>query len=459
MIAALAGSPDESSLPSVMWEGEPYRLDFGFAERRRLESVRSKQGGYTLAFGVSIDEIGRRLRGPDLSAQVLARTAAELADLLSAGAADPRRPAVAIAPPGVQARPDPVDSLTKSADELTRIVRANDLRRAARLGASMLQLGDVVLGNALLSFAYAADIGDPEGAALLGANVALRHDFGFGRKDSTGRSKTPWALPRQDFQPGVPWHITGSAMGLDIALASMALRRLRIDSIAEEPRLPSLEREGFAIAVSMMDVNRLKDQDRDRISAALARGRARAQGLSAGTESVESVADVLRLDGWRRRALSWAIQNEPASTSAQFSAVELLALAGGVPGADLDAWGTTALQSDGCACIQFPKVNAARVLRGRPQLATLAATMGDLALEIAVILSELKLPAALARPILTVGMQDFIDESNPADGDDWWSLSRQAQSLQRRRIEDYIAAAAAIDGPLVPQDDGAAHEP
>jgi hypothetical protein len=166
---------------------------------------------------------------------------------------------------------------------------------------------------------------------------------------------------------------------------------------------------------------------------------------------VDAVADRLAFDGWRRRALSWIVQNEPQAAADEFSLAELLTLGGGTPGADLDAWGTSALQLDGCACTRFPRINAARMLTGRPQLPMLAATMGDLQLKIAVILHDLKLPAALARPVLEVGMQDFIDQSSPVDGSDWWSLSRQAQAVPRQRIEDYVAAAAVVDGPLVPQ--------
>jgi len=37
----------------------------------------------------------------------------------------------------------------------------------------------------------------------------------------------------------------------------------------------------------------------------------------------------------------------------------------------------------------------------------------------------------------------------PKDPDDWWTVARAAQAVPRERIEDYIAAAAAVDGPLV----------
>ena len=77
----------------------------------------------------------------------------------------------------------------------------------------------------------------------------------------------PWSLPRQDFMPGVPWHISGSLLGLDIALAPLALRRLTLDGLPDAPKLSSIEREAFAVGVSLMEPARLTDRDRDAIAA------------------------------------------------------------------------------------------------------------------------------------------------------------------------------------------------
>jgi hypothetical protein len=85
--------------------------------------------------------------------------------------------------------------------------------------------------------------------------------------------------------------------------------------------------------------------------------------------------------------------------------------------------------------------------------------MGDFNLALAMMLREMDLPSLLAKPILAVAMQDFIDESNPANTNDWWGLSREAQALRRQRVEDYVAVAAAVDGPLVPDDATAAERP
>jgi hypothetical protein len=78
--------------------------------------------------------------------------------------------------------------------------------------------------------------------------------------------------------------------------------------------------------------------------------------------------------------------------------------------------------------------------------------VSDLNLRVAMILNELGLPAPLERPVLAAAVQDFIDEVAPADSNDWLSLAQAAQALTRQRVDDYVAAAAAVDGPLVPAD-------
>jgi hypothetical protein len=457
-IAALAGSSDEANAPRLFWEGQAYRLDLAHAERDRLAIVRDKQGGHTLDLAMAIDAIARQTQAPALTVEGAQRAARDAQAIASESAERLKRPAVNLLPPSVDLPRDGLEWLNEAANDLAKITRPVDLRRAPRVGASLHQLADLVLGDALLSLAYAADLGDPDGAALLAGNVSLRHDFGFGRKDGESRTRTPWLLPRQDFQPGVPWHITGSVLGLNIALAPMSLRRLTIDRIADAPKLSSIEREALAVGVGLLDVSRLTDGDRDAIASAIDHGRDRIRALLDGTEPLEPLADALGFDGWRRRAISWFLEHEPQSVAQQFSLVDLLTLGGGATGADLDAWGTSAIQTDGCACTEMPSPRAWRILNGRPQLPMMASTMGDFNLAVALVLRDLKLPAGLVRPILTVAMQDFIDDAEPATSTDWWSLSRVAQSLKRQRVEDYVSVAAAVDGPLVPEEPGSSRE-
>jgi len=97
-----------------------------------------------------------------------------------------------------------------------------------------------------------------------------------------------------------------------------------------------------------------------------------------------------------------------------------------------------------------------RLFEGRPQLAFMSFVVSDLNLRVAALLDELRLPASLERPVLEAAVQDFIDDAAPSDANDWLALAQTAQSLTRQRVEDYVAAAAAVDGPLVPLDDNGA---
>jgi hypothetical protein len=459
VIAAMAGPSNEATDPRLYWEGQHYRLDLAGAERQRLEVVRRKQAGHTLDLALAIDDLGRTLRSSGLTVDAAQRAAVTAKTIADESAARLRPPSVNLLAPAVDPPRDGFEWLNDAASELSKITKATDLRRAARIGSSLNQLGDIVLGDALVSFAYAADIGDPDGAALLAGNVALRHDFGFARKDSDSRTRMPWLPPRQDFQPGVPWHVAGSLLGLDVALAPMNLRRMTLDGIADAPKLSSVEREALAVSVNLVETQRLKDADRDAIALAIGRGRERVNAMIAGGEPFDRMAEALGFDGWRRRALRWSLQHEPDTVPLRFSLVELLELGGGAKSADLDAWGTSAINSDGCTCTKLPSIRAWRLLDGRPQFPMMAATMGDFNLALAMMLREMDLPSLLAKPILAVAMQDFIDESSPANNNDWWSLSREAQALRRQRVEDYVAIAAAVDGPLIPDETAAAERP
>ena len=213
--------------------------------------------------------------------------------------------------------------MRKALDELTRHIRAKDLKRAARMGESLGQLADALLAQALLSFAYAADVGDPDGTVLLADDVSRRHDFGFGAKDAEARLRSAWAVPRPEVTPGVPWHVNGSLLGLDIALAPLALRRLNFDRVLEAPKLTSNERDTFALSVSLLNPFNLRDADRDAIvdgrragpparrRSDLARDRGVAGGSGGGIRPRSPTRSAM--EGWRRRAVRWMLAHEARS--------------------------------------------------------------------------------------------------------------------------------------------------
>jgi hypothetical protein len=89
-------------------------------------------------------------------------------------------------------------------------------------------------------------------------------------------------------------------------------------------------------------------------------------------------------------------------------------------------------------------------------MAFMAFGVADLNLHVAEVMASMGLPAALVRHVLSAAVLDFIEEVTPADYNDWWAAARFAQTVPRELIEDYVASAAAVDGPLVPDETGSA---
>ncbi|MFN7980410.1 MAG: hypothetical protein U0Q11_00995 [Vicinamibacterales bacterium] len=445
-VAAAAGGPTPGA-PILEWEGQRYSIDLAAGEQHRIIAVQEHQGGPDLDLAFTLNQLGRRALQASSIDNVRPLIAEAQAVLASSGAAL-ARPAVNVLPPGVAARRDGREWLSKAIDDLERAVRTNDLRRANRAGDSLVELGDVATGHSLLSLMYAVHLGDPDGPALLGANVALRHDFGFGRNERQGRSRGPWAQPRQDFQPGIPWHVAGSLVGLDVALAPLALHRLSMDSLAVPPQLQSIEREAFAGNVALLNARSLRDIDRDRIADAIAKGRRRVQALKPNSPEFEKLKDEILLDGWRARTLAWVLQSEPNSVENQFSLAELLVL--GEPDATIDAWGANGQLTYGCVCTRFPGPRIWRVVAGRPQLPMLAASTVEMNLELAQRFAAGRLPAALLPSVLGTAMQDFVDRVDTADPGDRAALLAYPRTITRSALEDAVAATATFDGPLIP---------
>ena len=461
VLAAMSGPASDGAIARpVTWEGQGYRLDLGAAERRRLQRVREKQEGVPLDAALDVAAAGRALRAEKLALDdaesIVARLSAVVTDI-------PRRvghDGEDSTPTGLTPAPNAADALRKAIDELSRDIRNKDVKKAARMAEALIELGDTLLAEALPSIAYAADVGDPDGAVLLADDVSRRHDFGFGGRDAETRARLPWAVPRADVTPGVPWHITGSLLGLDLGLAPLALRRLNYERVLEAPKLTSNERDAFALSVSLMSPFALHDADRDAIADAFERGRRRVAALATPSDrgraasrpnddaAFDRLADELSMEAWRRRAVRWTLAHEANRIESMFSSVEMLVLGGGKT-ADLDAWGMAMVTLQGCICSRLTPPGRWPNLLGRPQLGLTASAVADLNLHVAIMLKELHLPAALAKVVLSGAMQDFIDEVRPTDDADWLTLSRAARVISRDRIEDYIAAATAA-GPLIP---------
>jgi hypothetical protein len=447
IIAGLGGrSPDAASMPRVTWEGQRYRLDLAASERNRLQRVREKQRALAIDLPLQMADAARTVAAESASADDLQDAATQFTALAADLPQRSREEDADSVPPGVNVPPPSSEPLKKAADDLTRAARSRDLKRAGRIVEPIVELADDLLARNLLSFAYAISLGDPEGTVLLADDVSHRHDYGLGLKDGELRARLTWAVPRQEVAPGVPWHISGSLMGLDVAMSTLTLRRVATDRVLEAPKLTSNARDTFAASVALMNPLALRDADRDAIAAAIGRGQRRVAAADAA--ALDLLAEEALVEPARRRALKWTLQHDRASLADMFSLTELLALGGGRV-ADLQPWGMAVVSANGCFCSRLLPPAAWRVLSGRPQLGLLTAIMPDVNFRVAMVLSELNLPAPLARVVLSAAVQDFIDEVRPTDDGDWLSLSRTARSISRERIEDYVAAATAA-GPLIP---------
>jgi hypothetical protein len=449
LVDALAGPAGGEAVPRITWEGLPYRFDPGVFERRRLQRVREKQS--TPAFDVllDLDRAARTLASPSLAmadAEAVARQLRTIAGSLPQGGAGD---ADAFAP-GVVPPRDGRDVVVKAADELEKSIAAKDIRRASRVAAAITEISDELCGQTLVSIVYAVSLGDPDGAAFLASDVSRRHDFGFGSRDSENRLRAAWLMPNQNVGPGIAWHVDGSLLGLDVALAPLELRRLSANRALEAPTINSNEREGFAVNVALIRPLAIDDASRDAVIEAVDRGRQRVSVLARGNQrELDRIADTLGMDGRRRRAARWILARDPAKLETMFSLGEFAALGDASGRLDLRPWGTSAIATDGCVCTNVP--GRWQTFTGRPQGGMMAAAVLDVHLHVARMLRQLRLPARLEKYVLGAAVQDFVDEVRPTDSDDWLTLVRTAQSIPRERIEDYVAAAAA-EGPLIPDE-------
>jgi hypothetical protein len=445
LVHSLAGVIESSATAAkVTWEGRTYRVDLVTPEQHRLARAREKMESPSVTAALELARAAAKLSAPALTLATVRSTATALRGLTAALPKFDKKSAVL--PPAVEAPKNALDVLNRTLVDLSKITRDKDLNRAAGAAQTLFTLGDDLLAQALMSWTYAIDIGDPDGTTLMGGDPSRRHDFGLETRNADLRVHLTWAEPREMTAAGAPRHVEGSLLGFDAALSDRALRRIDADELPSPPTLTMPDRETFVKTVGIMNPFDFTDADRDALVAALARGRAR---LAAVTETEwDAAADQLRIDGWRRREGRWALTYAPETLPSFLSLFEILSL--GDPPADLplDRWGMASAAIDGCLCATRSVIAYLPILTGRPQFGLLAALVPDLNLRLADRLAALRLPASLLRGVLAAATQDYIDQVRPIHPNDWMTLVRTAQALTDDRIDDYIAALTA-DGPLV----------
>jgi hypothetical protein len=424
------------------WEGLAYEVSIGASEQRRIEAIRAKQTGNSLDAVLAFARDVAVLDSPSFAVD----RARPLADSLGkhAAALSPARPWPGMKDDDV---PDVRKTIDRAVKELRRIQAPRQAANANRIAEPLARVADYLLGEVLVALAYAPLLGDPENLVGGDADVAHKHDFGsITSVNAEARRRTPWLRPRQPNGATV----VGAVLGLDLALAHHALRRLAADRVPELPRLKQNDREVFTTSVALMNPRSVNDDDLNRIAEGVRSGRRRVSEAAADPARLDELAAAARMSALRRQLLVWAARHDARSIANLFSIAELLEI--GDASGNREARQTFGVAEEtltGCYCNRFPVPGPWETYSGRPGTGQLATRVPDLTLRVAELLDELEAPAALLPAVLSLATQDFIDEVPALYPDDWPAAVAYARAVTRERVEDYIASLTAT-GPLRP---------
>ena len=322
-----------------------------------------------------------------------------------------------------------------------------DALRSCRSVADARDAPPCRLAPVLTSLVYAAHVGEPDGPALAGEDVSRRHDFG----------REPWDLPEEVAGPGVPWHVRGSLLGLERALARLLPRRLAGDDLPEAPPVVEPACSGgwrsrwpSPIAASC------PTQDRDALAATIESGRMPggvASGGRCGRRGRRRATPGSSPGG--RGPSSGCSSTSPTPAPASSPSGSCCASARR-PTADGTRGACRTSSSAACshACpIRFPLDESA----GREPEPAVAERFVDLALRVAEHLAERRLPASLAPAVASALLPDLFAEARPLALDDRHGLDAWVRALPRERLDDAVASLVGR-GPLQPAAGPGGHE-
>lgn len=443
MLAAMSGL-SEGRPPGIdfEWEGLSYRVDPAAGEFRRLLAIRAKQGGASLDAALALARAATSMAGAtsaaalDAARQRLTEAAALFAAASISGAGTA----------GTDARS--VGALVLTAvGELGRLTspRPADLTRLAR---PIVREAAASVAAVLLSLAYAPHLGYADSPVLLGGDPSTHHDFGLEHPRPAARARLAWRVPVEVRSRDAGWRLTGSALGLDVALARLSLRRAISETFPAPPAYRETERAALAEMAVLTNPFEADGSARTRLVAAVRAGRARLAATGHDPERLAALAAAAGLDEWRANLLPWMGANEPARAAEIVSLGELAALGGATdlaPGT-LAASGWSLHAELGGVPLRW---NAWTTLAGRKSTCLVPALVPDLAVGLAEAMEGLNVPPALGRGVQLMATQDLLDSLRTNHDDDWMTLIKEAQWVAAGPIEDYVAGQT-IWGALIP---------
>ena len=442
LLAAL--SDQVSSRDTFAWEGETYVLDDAPA-RRELAAVRKKQGGNTL------DALLKALR----PAQTLVHGSPTI-DQVKTLTSELNAAAATLVPP--RAWPDAPDGVPDSKKIIERVIRnlgrltkPQDAGKAAREVVPFIELLDYLLGETLVALDYTPLVGDARSLVGSTTDMSHRHTFGVSLRSRGAEPprRTAWRRPSPGSSAVGGDAVTGSLLGIDLALASKTLRRIATDTLPGPPRLNTNDAAMLIGTVGLLNPRHMDGAQLTAIGAALARGRERVRAAAGNPATRDALAVSARMSSSRRQLLTWAADHVPNQMERLFSVSEMFWI-GVDPALDrttIDAWGMSFEPMTGCFCLRFPPAGSWDAIAGRESTPQLAFAIADVNLRVAGLLSETNVPAPLFAGVMRMAMRDYLDTVPALYFDDWEAISTHAWSLTRERVEDYVSALVA-SGPV-----------
>lgn len=347
------------------------------------------------------------------------------------------------------------EGLTYRADlfsaEMARLTRIRDQLVSPGLDAALAAGQAASIGEALTALVYSAAMGDPDGPGMLSRDIAQRHVFGLDAPSGARAELLAWMPPRDQVGDGIPWHVEGALVGLDLGLARLALRRIADNEMPVAPTINLNDQLTLSRTVVALNPRDLRDADRNELVAAIARGRARVAAAGHQLKALMPLVEEAQLSLAVRQALPWMATRAPESIPALFALRDLMWL--GKPALDvrqLDRWGAYSEALDSRLRTAMPPSAPWETFGGRADSGVMGAQLPDLTLRLAEETVRLKLPARLIPALLTYATQDYWHDVSARFSDDWPAMTRQALALSPSRVEDYVAALAG-DGPLRPK--------
>lgn len=383
------------------WEDLQYVYAGPDAIWRRMEDARAAQGGATLDDARLAWEVGE---GGAQRAEV-ERLVARLRAL--------------DAPP----------ALARSA---RRIGEALASSNAAGIRREAADAAAEIVGAVLPVIAYVPHLAVTETPAL-GADVAARHMFAPAGAGEPTRRTVPWRIAKADATSG--WHLEGSLLLLDVALATWYLRP-GLEPPSQVPMLDELDVASLGQVAAIARATGPAAMLLEDALQAVARGRQLA--AAATPEALDSSLRAAGMTPWRIRELS--LDAAGADTAARLRIAEAWRL-GGAPGRLISR-----LSLDGCACFGEPPVSTV-VVEGRRSGGMVGAASVDVQLRVAGFLRDRGLPLDLFGDVLAGALAEVFATARAARPDDLQAVAAAAAGLEDERLEEHVLALVA-DGTL-----------